>query len=201
MNRVRTTSVFISTGVLLAAWSGTSFAHVGVGPTSNFGAGLLHPLGGIDHILAMVAVGIWAAQQGGRALWAVPLAFVAMMTVGGALGMAGVSLPFAERGILLSLLVLGVLVAAWVRLPLLAGALTVGAFALFHGHSHGAEMPLSVSGVEYAVGFVVATAFLHGCGIALVVGSRRLIPVRASSVVLRAAGVFIALAGVYLWQV
>lgn len=200
MNRARTTSVLISTGVLLTAWSGTSFAHVGVGPTSGFGAGLMHPLGGLDHILAMLAVGIWAAQQGGRALWAVPLASIGMMALGGALGMAGVSLPFAEQSILLSLMVLGVLVAAWVRLPLLAGALTVGAFALFHGHSHGAEMPLSVSGVEYGAGLVAATAFLHACGIALVVTSRRMIPVRASAV-LRAAGVCIALAGVCLWRV
>jgi urease accessory protein len=145
-------------------------------------------------------VGEILAQQGGRTLWAVPLTFIGMMAVGGALGMAGVSLPFAERGILLSLMVLGVLVAAWVRLPLFAGALAVGAFALFHGHSHGAEMPVTASGIEYGAGFMVATAGLHAFGIALVVASRRLIPVRAAAV-LRATGICVALAGVYLWRV
>jgi urease accessory protein len=141
-------------------------AHPGLpGHTHGFACGLAHPFSGLDHLCAMVAVGLWAAQRGGRALWLVPSAFVSVMILGGVLGMAAVPLPFAEAGIVASVLVLGVLVAAAIRLPLPAGAGLVGVFALCHGYAHGAEMPDSASGLAYGLGFIAATAGLHLLGI------------------------------------
>ena len=158
-------------------------AHVGHGGTSGLMHGFSHPITGIDHVLAMVAVGVLAAQLGGRALWLVPLGFVGIMAVAGALGMAGIQLPFSEVGISLSLIVLGLAVAFRLSLPELAAVALVGFFAVFHGHVHGAEMPAAASAVPYALGFVAATALLHtvGVGIGLLVGreggtlSRRLV--------------------------
>lgn len=148
-------------------------AHTGAGETSGFMMGFGHPLGGADHILAMVAVGLWAAQMGGRALWAVPVSFVGMMVVGAALGVAGVEVPLIEAGILASVVVLGALVGFGVKLPVVISSVIVGLLAIFHGHAHGAEMPLSVGGYEYAAGFVLATALLHAVGIALVITAQR----------------------------
>lgn len=145
---------------------GAADAHTFGVPHEHFTAGFLHPLGGFDHLLAMIAVGLWAAQLGGRALWAVPAAFVTMMAVGGALGMSGVALPQVELGIAGSLLVLGALIAAWSRLPVAGGAALVGFFALFHGFAHGAEMPVEAAAFGYGAGFVLATALLHGIGLA-----------------------------------
>lgn len=142
-------------------------AHVGVGPTSGFTDGLIHPFTGLDHLAAMVGVGIWAVQRGGRALWALPLTFVLVMSIGGLLGMMGLSLPFVEPGIAASVLVLGIFIAAAVRLPLIASTLLVGLFAIFHGHAHGAEMPETASGLAYGLGFVMATMLLHCSGICL----------------------------------
>jgi urease accessory protein len=183
---------FVAAALLAAV---PAFAHVGAGPTSGFGNGLLHPIGGIDHLCAMIAVGLWAAQQGKRALWAVPLAFMSMMALGGALGMAGFSLPFVEQGIAASVLVLGVLIAAAARLPLAAGVLLVAAFAVFHGHAHGAEMPRTVSGLAYGAGFIAATALLHAGGIALGLSLKKLDKPRG----LRLAGAAIAMCGVALF--
>lgn len=185
--------------VMLAALAivcgaGTAYAHVGVGPAHELLHGLEHPLTGIDHLCAMLAVGIWAAQRGGRALWLVPLSFVLVMTLGGALGMAGVTLPFVEPGIVLSLVVLGVLVAAAVRLPLVASVAIVGLFALAHGHAHGTEIPAVASGLAYAVGFILATACLHLTGIGFGLTMQRM---HAAQIV-RLAGVAIAACGVYL---
>ena len=129
--------------------------------------GFAHPLGGIDHILAMVAVGIFAWQLGGRALWLVPASFVLMMAVGGALGTAGVAVPFVEAGIIASVIVLGAAVALRVKTPVAVAVAMVAAFAVFHGHAHGTEMPLDASGALYAAGFMLATALLHMGGIAL----------------------------------
>lgn len=143
-----------------------ALAHTGHGSVSGFLAGFAHPLSGIDHVLAMVLVGLLAAHIGGRALWAVPLSFVAMMIVGGALGMSGVSVPFVELGIALSVFVLGAAVALQWRVPVAAAMAVAGFFAIFHGHAHGAEMPQTLSGFEYGAGFVAATALLHGAGIA-----------------------------------
>jgi len=142
-------------------------AHVVVGQMYGLAHGLAHPFTGMDHLVAMLAVGLWATQCGGRALWLVPLSFVAAMSIGGAIGMSGVSLPFVEPGIAASVLVLGLLVAAAVRLPSLAGSVLVGAFALCHGIAHGAEMPANASGLAFGAGFVLSTIALHGCGIAL----------------------------------
>ena len=169
-------------------------AHVGVGETSGFLHGVGHPLNGLDHICAMIAVGLWAAQMAGRSIWAVPLTFVGVMALGGFSGVIGVNLPFVEMGIVISVLALGVLVAASVRLPLAASVIIVGLFAAFHGHAHGAAMPEASPGLAYAAGFIVATALLHALGIGLGITTQRL----ARPQVVRFAGIAIALCGGYL---
>lgn len=152
----------IAAMTLLAA---PAFAHTGVGATSGFAAGVAHPLFGLDHLLAMVAVGAWAALLGGRALWLVPAAFVAAMLVGGGVALAGVDLPMVETGIALSVVVLGALVAVNARVVVGAGMAVVALFALFHGHAHGSELPAGLSAAGYALGFAISTAVLHGAGI------------------------------------
>ena len=157
---------------LLVFVPGIAHAHVGMGEAGGCVHGMLHPFLGLDHLCAMVAVGLWAAQMGGRALWLAPLTFVGVMALGGFTGMAAIALPpivegGIEGGILASLLVLGVLIAAAVRLPLAASLALVGLFALFHGYAHGAEMPHSASGLSYALGFMLTTAALHGVGIGM----------------------------------
>jgi len=164
------------------------------GHTHGFENGLLHPLTGLDHLCAMVAVGLWAAQRGGRALWLVPLTFVSVMIIGGILGTDGINVPYVEQGIAASVLVLGIFVAAAIRLPLAASMAIVGLFAMFHGYAHGAETPESASGFVYGIGFVVATATLHLCGIALGITTQRL----ASAQMVRYLGGGIAACGVYL---
>ncbi len=154
---------------ILALAATPALAHVGVGVTSSFMAGFGHPLSGLDHMTVMIAVGLWAALKGGRALWVWPAAFVGVMLVGGALGMAQIPVPFVEPGILASVVALGLLVALAVDLPIWVGAVVVGAFAVFHGHAHGAEVPESLSGIEYMAGFALATALLHGLGIAVAI--------------------------------
>jgi urease accessory protein len=140
-------------------------AHVGHHEVSGLIHGFQHPFSGLDHILAMLAVGLWAAQLGGVARWSVPLAFIGAMILGGMVGMAGLEVPFIEQGILLSDLLLGAVVLVAVRLPLLVSMSIVSIFAIFHGYAHGAEMPEGISGWEYAAGFVGATALLHGAGL------------------------------------
>jgi urease accessory protein len=169
-------------------------AHPIPGEIHSFRGGFIHPLSGLDHILAMVAVGLWAAQLGGRALYLVPAAFVSLMAVGGAMGMAGVQLPMVEAGILASILVLGLLIAAAVRLPVAAGMAIVGLFALFHGHAHGTELPAAATGVTYAMGFMLATVLLHACGIGLGLLAQKKLPAPA----VRFAGAAIVVAGVCL---
>ncbi|WP_026380476.1 HupE/UreJ family protein [Afifella pfennigii] len=151
-----------------------AFAHLNPGEHGSFAAGLSHPLFGLDHILAMVAVGLWAAMLGGRALFAVPAAFVGTMIAGFLLALFGLSLPFVEPVILASVVVLGLIVAMAVRLPAAAGAVLVGAFALFHGYAHGTELG-AASALSYLLGFALATAGLHaaGIGIGLVLGGGR----------------------------
>jgi urease accessory protein len=159
---------------LAALLPSAALAHTGVGHTAGFSSGFFHPLGGFDHVLAMVAVGLFAAHLGGRALWLVPAAFVAMMAAGGALGVAGVSAPYVETGIALSVVVLGAAVAFGLSLPVAAAMSLVGFFAIFHGHAHGAEMPETASGVAYGAGFILATALLHAAGVGIGVGIGRL---------------------------
>src|SRR5581483_4853903 len=139
-----------------------------------FAHGFAHPLSGLDHLLAMVAVGLYAALLGGRALWLVPASFVTMMTVGGAIGMAGIALPYTEVAIALSVVVLGLALALRIGVPTLAAMALVGAFAVFHGYAHGVEMPAAASSYAFAAGFVLATTLLHGVGLALGVAAGRL---------------------------
>jgi len=146
---------------------GTAQAHTLGAHGAGFAAGLAHPFIGLDHLLAMVAVGIWAAQLGGRALWRLPLAFMAMMALGSALALAGMVFPAVESGIASSLLVLGLLIAVAARFPLMTSMLLVGVFALFHGHAHGQELPLAASAFWYGLGFLLATGLLHLAGLAL----------------------------------
>jgi len=163
---------------------------------SGFTTGLAHPLSGLDHILAMLAVGLWATQLGGRAKWLVPASFVSVMALGGALGMAGVPMPFAEQGILASVMILGVLIAAAIRLPLTASMAIVGLFALCHGHAHGLEMPATAQGLTYGVGFILATALLHTAGIGLGMAIQRFAAaqwVRATGVAICACSVLLVL--------
>jgi urease accessory protein len=183
--------LFLTATLLPAATP--AFAHVGVGPTSGLAAGFAHPLTGVDHLTVMVAVGLWAALKGGRALWAWPAAFVGVMLVGGALGMAHVPIPFVEPAILASVVALGILVAIAADLPVWSGAVVVALFAFFHGHAHGTEVPETVSGIEYVAGFAAATALLHGVGIAIaLLLGQRMRPL------VRLAGAGCALVGVAL---
>ncbi|MCU1749153.1 HupE/UreJ family protein [Pseudomonas sp. 6D_7.1_Bac1] len=169
-----------------------AFAHPGHGDNGLL-AGISHPIGGLDHLLAMLAVGLWAAQQQGAARWALPCTFVGTMLMGGMLGFEGLNLPALESGIAVSVLALGLAVALAVRPPL---SLAIGAtvlFALFHGVAHGLELPAMSSPWAYAAGFVAATAALHAAGYALV----RVLPQVAAPLV-RVAGAASAAAGVWL---
>ena len=167
MIRLPRLAQFTGLALLFPALAQAHPGHEGHDLTWDFSAGLAHPLTGVDHILAMVAVGLWAAQLGGRARWLVPAAFVTVMALGGALGRAGVNVPSVEQGIAASVLVLGLLIAAAVRLPVAAGMALVGVFAVFHGFAHGAEMPVTAGGLIYGAGLVAATVLLHVAGIGL----------------------------------
>lgn len=156
-------------------------------------SGLAHPIFGLDHMLAMLAVGLWAAQQSGKARWALPLTFVATMLLGGVLGFAGFEMPLMETGIAGSVLALGLLVALAVRPPITVAAGLTALFAISHGVAHGLELPALSSPWGYAAGFVAATAALHGLGYAV---ARNLPQVAAP--LIRAAGVASALAGAWL---
>jgi urease accessory protein len=179
----------------LAAAATPALAHTGVqAHMHGLGAGLAHPLGGIDHVLAMVAVGLWAGIAGGRAAFAWPAAFVAAMAGAAVLGMAGFPLPGVEAGIALSVVALGSLVALGARAPLALGAAACALFAVAHGWAHGEEMPADAAGVAYAVGFVAATAALHALGLGLAVVGRTVV----SPLAARVAGGGVALAGLAL---
>lgn len=172
-----------------------ALAHPGHGPEIGLIAGFLHPLTGLDHILCMVAVGVFAFVLGGRALWLIPLSFVGMMVVGFLLGANGVDLPFVELGIGLSSVVIGALAASGRSLPVGAAMALVGVFAVFHGHAHGVEMPANAGGLQFAAGFVGATALLHLAGIGGALGVARLAG-RYGRPLARVAGVIFALGGV-----
>ena len=170
-----------------------ALAHPGIGDVHGFVQGFAHPLGGLDHVLAMVTVGIFAWQLGGRALWLVPATFVLTMAAGGALAMLGIPVPLVEFGIALSVIVLGAVVALGVKAPLAIAMGLVGLFAIFHGHAHGTEMPLDATGGAYAAGFMLATALLHAAGIALGFAIGRIAHGRAAY---QLGGSLVALAGV-----
>ncbi len=175
------------------------FAHAGhaeaVVGHSAFSAGLLHPWTGLDHLLAMVAVGLWAAQMGGRALWLVPASFLAAMGLGAALGQTGFTLPWMEQGIAASVLLLGLAIAFAVKVPAIVPAILVGAFALFHGGAHGAEMPAGASSLGYFGGFLLGTAILHALGLGLGLTMGRFTPAMA----LRGLGGAIACLGLFIF--
>jgi urease accessory protein len=163
MNRLIRFALLLAVALLPTA----AFAHTGVGGTHGFSHGFLHPLSGLDHQLAMVMVGVFAWQLGGRAVWLVPTTFVLVMAFGGFLGTSGIPIPYVEVGIALSVVVLGAIVSSGVKAPVAVAMAVVGLFAVFHGHAHGSEMPFDASGVAYAAGFMIATALLHAIGIGL----------------------------------
>ncbi|MPZ54955.1 MAG: urease accessory protein [Rhizobiales bacterium] len=172
-----------------------AFAHPGTGTAADFVHGFLHPITGIDHILAMVAVGIFAYQIGGRALWLVPAIFILGMVFGGTLGISGVNVPFIELGITLSIIVLGTVVCLGVKAPIAAAMGVVGFFAIFHGHAHGTEIPENISGIAYAMGFVGTTGLLHlgGIGIGFLIGH---VCKTHESALVRIAGGLMTVAGI-----
>jgi urease accessory protein len=178
----------------LAVTALPAFAHLNPEEHGSFMAGFSHPLFGLDHILVMVAVGLWAAQIGGKALWGVPAAFVTTMAVGFGLALAGIDLPFVEPAILASVVALGLLVAMAVKLDTAASAAIVATFALFHGHAHGGELG-SAGAFEFGVGFVVATALLHIAGIGFGLGIARL---SGGAIAARILGAITALTGLVL---
>jgi urease accessory protein len=173
--------------------STAALAHPGH-PDLGFAGGFAHPLTGLDHLLAMVAVGLWASQLGGRALWLLPLTFPVVMAAGAALGFGGMALPWIEIGIAGSVLVLGAMVALTLRPSLAVSLPLIAAFALLHGYSHGVELPVDASGLTYGAGFIAATFALHLVGIGLGLLANR-IPVRFAA---RTAGGAIACVGLLL---
>lgn len=189
----RLTAITFAT-ILASAAATPALAHVGVGDHGGLVNGFLHPIGGLDHILAMVAVGVFAAQLGARALWLVPLSFVAMMVVGGLMGFGGIGVPFVEIGIAASVLVFGALVALNAKLPIALAMALVGGFAVFHGYAHGTELPLGSAPLEFATGFVLATALLHAAGIGLGISLAQIAKVPRAWLT-RLAGAATAIAG------
>ncbi len=150
---------------LMAMATSTASAHTETGAVGGLTSGFMHPLTGLDHIVAMVAVGLWGVFLGGRAVWTLPVVFPMVMAVGGAAGVMGMPLPGVETGIALSGVVLGLMVAFAVKPPLWVAGVIVGIFAVFHGHAHGTELPDAANPLMFAVGFVVSTGLLHLCGI------------------------------------
>lgn len=165
MSAFRMKSYFIA--VAMAALATPAFAHTGSGVEGGFMSGLGHPIGGLDHLVAMVAVGLWGAVLGRPAIWILPIVFPLVMAVGAAMGIAGIDVPFIELGIALSGVVLGLFIVFFVKTPMAVAAVLVGLFAIFHGHAHGTEMGSDYNGIAYAVGFVISTGLLHLAGIAL----------------------------------
>jgi urease accessory protein len=183
------------TVAVLALATAPALAHTGASATHDLTHGFLHPLGGLDHVLAMVAVGLYAAQLGGRSLLLLPAAFVGAMIAGGALGYAGAPVPMVEQGIGVSVVAMGLAIAFGVRLPPIAATALVAVFAVVHGHAHGSEGAELGAFLPYAAGFVAATALLHAAGVAAGLALDRL-GTQPANVLRRAAGVAGALAGI-----
>lgn len=178
-------------------WAPTVLAHVGQGEAFGLLTGFLHPISGADHVLAMIAVGLWGAQLGAPAIWVLPVAFPLVMAMGGMLGFLGVPIPGIEYGIAASAILLGAAVAFEVRPPIVVAALLVGVFAVFHGHAHGTELPPGQSALLYSMGFVIATGCLHAIGIGIGTVHRR----AWGPKLLRAAGTAVAAGGVFfMWK-
>jgi urease accessory protein len=195
--RHRLLFVFFITSAVYLLWATFADAHVDQAEAAGFMTGLQHPWSGFDHILAMIAVGLWGAQLGNPALWILPVTFPMVMAFGAMMGLMGIPLPGIEIGIAVSAMVLGTMVLGEVRPKLVVAAVLVGVFAIFHGHAHGTELPPGQSGLLYSMGFVIATGVLHGIGIAIGLIHRW----QVGRIVLRCAGGFIAIMGVYfLWR-
>jgi len=183
--------------LVLAVVPVAALAHEEAGQAAGFLAGLAHPVSGLDHVLAMIAVGLWGAVLGLPAIWVLPVAFPLVMAVGGLMGLLGLPLPGVEVGIAVSAIVLGTMVLAEVRPPLWLAAAMVAFFAVFHGHAHGRELPEGTSALLYSLGFVVATGVLHAVGILIGVAHRW----AAGRQIVRVAGGAVALAGLFfLWR-
>jgi urease accessory protein len=177
--------------LVLALAALPAFAHSTEHMGGGFVAGFMHPLLGPDHVVAMVAVGLWGAFLGAPALWVLPVVFPLVMAMGGVLGVLGVALPGVEVGIALSAVLLGAMVAFAVRPPLWVAGLMVAVFAVFHGHAHGTELPHESSPLVYSLGFVIATGLLHLAGI----GFGALVQSPAGRIAVRAAGGAISVVG------
>ncbi len=192
MNRENLTRTLMATILLLAV--PPLSAHTTGGAIGGLGSGLGHPFLGLDHLLAMLAVGVWAYQLGASALWKVPLVFVLTLLVGASLGLAGVSLPLIEPMIAASLMALGLVIAMKLRVMPILASMIVAVFALFHGVAHGVEMPLAVSPMAYVVGFSLATMLLHALGAILAYGFQQ----SSQAVLMRAGGVGLVGTGLLL---
>jgi len=175
----------------------TPLLHTGSGQAAGFLSGLLHPISGLDHVVAMIAVGLWGAQLGAPAIWLLPVTFPLVMAFGGMLGLLGIPIPGVEIGIGLSAVALGAMVFFEARPPNWVAAVLVGLFAVFHGHAHGTELPAGQSGLYYSLGFVIATGCLHALGIAIGLLQRW----HAGKIVIRVLGGGVAIVGcLFLWS-
>ena len=182
------------TALLVLLFSTPLLAHTGEQVAAGLLSGFLHPLSGIDHLLAMVAVGIWGTQLGRPAIWMLPLTFPLVMSMGGVLGVRGVPIPAVEFGVAGSAAALGVMIALAAKPPLAVAAVLVGGFAIFHGHAHGTELPGAADPLAYGAGFVLVTGLLHAAGIAIGLVDRW----PAGVLALRVAGGAIGLVGAWL---
>jgi len=186
-------SAFLLTLVIAASHATAAFAHTSEGISLGLESGFLHPLTGLDHLVAMVAVGLWGAQLGQPAIWLLPITFPLVMAFGGLVGLSGFNLSYVEQAVAFSGLALGALIAFQVRPPLWGAAIVVGAFAIFHGYAHGRELPHAANPLAYGVGFVVATGLLHLCGILIGL----LIRLPYGSSLIRVCGAGIGCVGAY----
>lgn len=186
------TKVITSSILLLLIFAAPAFAHTdATSLQGGFMSGFMHPISGLDHVVAMVAVGLWGAFLGRPAIWILPVIFPLVMAFGGALGVAGVPIPYVETGVALSGVVLGLAVLLAVRPPMWVAAVVVGIFAIFHGYAHGVELPNAVNPLIYSIGFVIATGLLHLTGIAI--GELKRLPL--GELVVRTGGAIISLIG------
>jgi urease accessory protein len=189
--------VWLLTLLALLCWTSGAHAHVQQGQAAGFLTGIGHPVSGLDHVLAMIAVGLWGAQLGVPALWLLPVTFPMVMALGGMLGLLGVPLSGVEVGIAASAILLGLAVMSELRPPLAAAVALVGLFGVFHGHAHGTELPPGQSALLYSMGFVIATGCLHGVGIAMGLVHGR----PWGRPLLRVAGAVVAVAGMFfMWR-
>jgi urease accessory protein len=179
----------------IACSPGIVQAHPGLGQASGFTNGLMHPIGGVDHLIAIVAAGVWAAQLGGRFLWMIPFTFLTMMAAGGSLGMISVPVSLVEQGILMSVVVLGFLIAFAAKLPWAPSLLVIGLFGFVHGYAHGQEMSHTASAWAYGAGFLLSTSVLQAIGLAAAFG----VKVSGEHRLLRFSGAITALCGLYLY--